>query len=86
MEKAIQLKVRKELDPRQQQYIIKLKGTLITKGYTEIIHIQDHDENFYINYFETPQEIKSEVLEFINAFIREENLSDSIISPNELSQ
>lgn len=78
MEKTIHLKIRKELDGHQQQHIIKLKGSLIAKGYTEIIHILDQDEEFHINYFETPVETKSEVLEFINAFIAKENLSDSI--------
>ncbi|OXB00844.1 hypothetical protein SAMN05444387_4597 [Flavobacterium pectinovorum] len=53
-----------------QQHIIKLKESLVAKGYSEI----DQDEEFHINYFET----KSEVLEFINAFIAKENLSDSI--------
>jgi hypothetical protein len=78
MEKAIKLKVRKELDSRQQLNVIKLKGSLIAKGYTEIIHIMDQDEEFHINYFDTPPESKNEVLEFINAFIVKENLTDSI--------
>lgn len=43
MEKGMKLKVRKELNGRQQSNIIKLKGSLISKGYTEIIHILDQD-------------------------------------------
>lgn len=78
MEKAIQLKVRKELDGHQQHHIIKLKGNLIAKGYTEIIHILDQDEEFHINYFETPAEVKNEVMDYINAFIEKENLGDTI--------
>lgn len=78
MEKAIQLKVRKDLDSRQQHTILKLKGSLISKGYTEIIHILDQDEEFHINTFETPLEKRSEVQQYIHAFIDKENLVDTI--------
>ncbi|TDO73144.1 hypothetical protein EV143_10686 [Flavobacterium chryseum] len=84
MEKAIKLKVRKELDSHQQLNIIKLKGSLISKGYTEIIHIMDQDEEYHINYFDTPVESKSEVLAFINDFIVKENLTDSISTENDV--
>lgn len=78
MHKAIKLKVRKELDSQQQLNIIKLKGSLISKGYTEIIHILDQDDEFHINSFATPSETTNEVQEFIKAFIYKENLADTI--------
>ncbi|MBP4139204.1 MULTISPECIES: hypothetical protein [Flavobacterium] len=78
MDKAIKLKVRKELNAQQQQNIIKLKGSLISRGYTEIIHILDQDDEFHINSFETPLETTNEVQEFITAFINKENLTDTI--------
>lgn len=78
MEKAIKLKVRKELNGQQQFNIIKLKGSLISKGYTEIIHILDQDDEFHINSFEIPLESTNEVQEFITAFINKENLTDTI--------
>ncbi|MFH7015557.1 hypothetical protein [Flavobacterium sp. FlaQc-47] len=78
MEKAIKLKVRKDLSGQEQQNIIKLKGSLISKGYTEIIHILDQDDDFHINSFETAAESKNEVQEFIAAFITRENLTDTI--------
>jgi len=74
----MKLKVRKELDGRQQSNIIKLKGSLISKGYTEIIHILDQDEEFHINSFEIETGNDSEVREFITAFIAREQLEDSI--------
>ncbi|OIV40384.1 hypothetical protein [Flavobacterium johnsoniae] len=76
MERAIKLQVRKELDGQQQLNIIKLKGSLISKGYTEIIHISDQDDEFHINSFET--EAGREVKEFIQDFINRENLSNTI--------
>ncbi|GGF28204.1 hypothetical protein [Flavobacterium limi] len=78
MEKAIQLKVRKDLDARQQHTILKLKGSLISKGYTEIIHILDQDDEFHINTFETALEKRNEVQQYIAAFINSEDLSDTI--------
>ncbi|SNR42146.1 hypothetical protein [Flavobacterium sp. ov086] len=78
MEKTIQLKVRKDLDPRRQHTIIKLKGSLISKGYTQIIHILDQDDEFHINTFETPAEHQEEAQQYIAAFIDEENLADTI--------
>ncbi|TDO73257.1 hypothetical protein EV143_106199 [Flavobacterium chryseum] len=78
MEKAIKLKVRKELDGQQQFNIIKLKGSLISKGYTEIIHILDQDDEFHINSFETAVGTTNEVQEFIKDFITKENLTDTI--------
>jgi len=52
MEKGMKLKVQKELDGRQQSNIIKLKSSIIAKGYTEIIHIVDQDDEFHINFFD----------------------------------
>lgn len=78
MEKTIQLKVRKDLDPHLQHTIIKLKGSLISKGYTQIIHILDQDDEFHINTFETPPEHREEAQQYIAAFISEQNLSDTI--------
>ncbi|WP_163397853.1 hypothetical protein [Flavobacterium fluviatile] len=78
MEKEIQLQVRKDLDARQQHTILKLKGSLISKGYTEIIHIEDQDEQYHINTFETAQEKRNEVHQYIAAFIDQENLLDTI--------
>lgn len=78
MEKTIQLKVRKDLDAHQQHTIIKLKGSLILKGYTEIIHILDQDAEFNINTFETTPEYRNEVEHYITTFINQENLSDTV--------
>ncbi|MFH6937092.1 hypothetical protein [Flavobacterium sp. FlaQc-30] len=78
MKKAIQLQVRKDLDARQQHTVLKLKGSLISKGYTEIIHILDQDEEYHINIFETAEEKRNEVQQYISAFIDRENLVDTI--------
>jgi len=78
MEKTIQLQVRKDLDAREQHTILRLKGSLITKGYTEIIHILDQDEYYHINTFETSSEKRNEVQQYIAAFINQENLLEAV--------
>lgn len=78
MEKGVKMQVRKDLNNQQQQHVIKLKGSLISLGYTEIIHIADQDDEYHINFFETSKDFKNEVQEFINAFILRENLEDTI--------
>lgn len=83
MEKAIKLKIRKELNSKQQLSIIKLKGSLISNGYTQIIHIDDYDDDFHINSFETTAETtaesRNEVQDFITAFINKAELIDTVI-------
>jgi hypothetical protein len=58
MDKTIKLRVKKEIDRSNELKVLKLKGSLITKGYTEIIHIADENEDFYHNSFSTLLNIK----------------------------
>ncbi|WP_163410280.1 hypothetical protein [Flavobacterium ajazii] len=78
MEKAIKLQIRKELNGQQQLNVIKLKGSLISNGYTEIIHINDYDDEFHMNSFETSVENRVEVQNFINTFISNAQLMDTV--------
>ncbi|MDQ6531946.1 hypothetical protein [Flavobacterium sp. LHD-85] len=79
MQTGVKLQVRKELNGKQQLSIIKLKGSLISRGYTEIIHINDQDEDFHINSFETAVENRNEVHNFIKTFINQAELTDLVI-------
>lgn len=78
MRKEVRFRVRKDLEPQQQLRVIKLKGSLIAKGYTEIIHIMDQDAEFHLNTFETPPDKRNEAQQYIAAFISTENLSQTI--------
>lgn len=78
MKSAIKLQARKELNSLQHLDIIKLKGGLISNGYTEIIHITDKDDEFHMNCFETGIENKDEVHEFIKTFINKTDLRDIV--------
>jgi hypothetical protein len=78
MEKTIRLRVRKETAPSQHNSIIRLKGSLVSMGYTQIIHIEDQDDQFYINTFGIPEEKTREVLDYITSFIAGEQLLETI--------
>ncbi|PVX46757.1 hypothetical protein C8C85_2640 [Flavobacterium sp. 103] len=79
MNKTIKLRVRKEIDRESELKVLKLKGTLITKGYTEIIHIEDENEDFYLNTFTTSTDFKKEAENYILDYISINNLEDTII-------
>jgi len=70
--------VGKDLDAREQHTILKLKGSLISKGCTEIIHIKSQDEDFHINTFETDSGKRNEVQQYIAAFIDQESLQQAV--------
>lgn len=79
MDKTIKLRVKKEIDSKSELKVLKLKGTLISKGYTEIIHIADENTEYYLNSFSTSPENKKEVEYFVLDYITNHNL-DEIIS------
>lgn len=79
MKKSIKLRVKKEIDNSNELKILKLKGNLITKGYTEIIHIADENENFYLNSFSTSPNHKKEAEDFVLDYISIHNLEDAIM-------
>lgn len=82
MEKTIKLRVRREKDSSSELKILKLKGALITSGYTEIIHIADENEEFYMNSFSTAAEQRKEAEKFVLDFISSNDLSETVALVN----
>ncbi len=78
MNKTIHLRVKKEIDRTSEAKVLKLKGSLITKGYTEIIHIKDENEDFYLNTFSTDSDKKKEAENYVLEFISSNALHESI--------
>jgi hypothetical protein len=78
MDKTIKLRVKKEIDNRNELQVLKLKGSLITKGYTEIIHIADENEDFYLNSFSTAPNHRKEAEDFVLDYISSHDLTDTI--------
>lgn len=78
MDKTIKLRVRKEIGNGDELKILKLKGALIANKYTEIIHIADENDDFYLNSFTTSPENKKETEHFVLDYISDNNLMDTI--------
>ena len=78
MDKTIKLQVKKEIDNRNELKVLKLKGSLITNGFTEIIRIADENDDFYLNSFSTSPNNKKEAEDFILHYISKNNLADTI--------
>lgn len=78
MNKTIKLRIKREIDRDIELKILKLKGSLITKGFTEIIHIADENTEYYLNSFSTSPENKKEVEHFVLDYITNHNLTDTI--------
>jgi hypothetical protein len=78
MNKTIKLRIKREIDRDIELKILKLKGSLITKGFTEIIHIADENTEYYLNSFSTSPENKKEVEHFVLDYITNHDLSDAI--------
>lgn len=78
MDKTIKLRVRKEIGNGDELKVMKLKGALIAKKYTEIIHIADESDDFYLNSFSSSPALKKEAEEFILDYISDNNLMDTI--------
>lgn len=78
MDKTIKLRVKKEIGNDDELKVLKLKGALIDKKYTEIIHIADENEDFYLNSFSTSPENKKEAEHFVLDYISDNNLMNTI--------
>jgi hypothetical protein len=78
MDKTIKLRVKKEIGNSNELKVMKLKGALITRGYTEIIHIADENDDFYLNSFSSSSAHKKEAEDFILDYISNNNLTHTI--------
>ena len=78
MNRTIKLRIKREIDRDIELKILKLKGSLITKGFTEIIHIADENTEYYLNSFSTSPENKKEVEHFVLDYITNHDLFDTI--------
>lgn len=74
----IKLRLKKEIDRSDELKVLKLKDPLITKGYTEIIHIEDENEDFYANTFSTSKDLRKELEDFVLGYIYSHNLHDEV--------
>lgn len=79
MNKIIKFRVKKEIDRNSELKILKLKGNLITKGFTEIIHIADIDADYYLNFFTISSNNKKVAENFVLDYIEFNDLDNIIV-------
>jgi len=78
MESLIRFRTKKDLDNTQHKSILALKGSIISKGYTDIIHISDDGEEFHINSFSALPEQKAALLDYMIGYLNEEKLGQVV--------
>lgn len=78
MDKTIKLRVKKEIDNSGELLVLRLKGALISKGFTQIIHIEDENEDFYLNSFSISPDHKKEAEDFVLDYIEGHGLTSTI--------
>lgn len=79
MNTTIRLRIRKELDPATEKKIIRLKGGLIARNFTDIIYFDDDEQEYYIHHFTVETARKKEAADYIAGCIQEGNLSDIVM-------
>lgn len=77
MNSTIRFKITKDVDIPAGRKIIKFKGSLIAQSFTDIIHFDDNDDEYYLHYFQTSN--RMEALNFIKMFLEENNMADLIV-------
>jgi len=74
---TIRLNIKKDIDPVTEKKILRLKGSLIAGGFTDIIHFDDGDDH-YINYFSVAAIKKAEAVAHIRKNIEEMALEEFV--------
>lgn len=75
---TISIKFKKDLDTVTEKKILRLKGSIISEGFTDIIHIDDDGDDFYVNHFATESSGCENVVNYIEGYIRKETLEGII--------
>lgn len=70
----ISFETKKDLNPMQQQALLRFRGTLIQNGYTDIIHLSDKEPDTHLHFFDLPKENAASVTTFIHAYLSEHHL------------
>lgn len=74
---TIRLRVPKDIDIITEKKVLKLRGGLIARGFTDIIYFEEAPDH-YIHYFTTETALVNEVRGYIADCIVTESLSDTI--------
>ena len=75
---TLRLRVPKEIDIITEKKVLKLRGGLIARGFTDIIYFEEDGPEHYIQHFTTETALVHEARDYIAECIVTESLSDTI--------
>ena len=75
---TIRLRVPKDMDNITEKKVLKLRGGLIARGFTDIIYFEEEGPEHYIHYFTTETALVNKSRDYIADCIVRESLSDTI--------
>ena len=75
---TIRLRVPKDIDIATEKKVLKLRGGLIARGFTDIIYFEEDGPEHYIHYFTTERALVNVARDYIADCIVTETLSDTI--------
>ena len=75
---TIRLRVPKDMDIATEKKVLKLRGGLIARGFTDIIYFEEDGPEHYIHYFTTERALVNVARDYIADCIVTETLSDTI--------
>ena len=78
MSVTIRLRVPKNIDIATEKKVLKLRGGLIARGFTDIIYFKEEGTEHYIHYFTTETALVNKSRNYIADWIVTESLSDTI--------
>ncbi|MEE1896977.1 hypothetical protein V1389_01425 [Flavobacterium rakeshii] len=78
MNTTIRFRIKKELDPIAEKKIIRFKGSLIAKSFTDIIYFDEENQEYYVHYFIIETSRRKEVTDYITLCIERDSLLDTV--------
>lgn len=74
----MRLMIKKEVDTATARKILKLKGSIISNSFTDLIHYDDAGEDNYIHYFIIPIAKRQQAAEHIESYIQDQGLEGTV--------
>lgn len=75
---TIRLKIPRDIDTATEKKVLKLRGSLIARGFTDIIYFEEEGPEHYIHYFTTETALANEARDYIADCVATESLSYTI--------
>ncbi|WP_159798915.1 hypothetical protein [Flavobacterium sp. MK4S-17] len=75
---TIRLKISRDIDTATEKKVLKLRGSLIARGFTDIIYFEEEGPEHYVHYFTSETALANEAKGYIAHCIVTESLSDTI--------